>query len=326
MQRQHTVLSIGEMLVDFVSTESGKTLKDAPAFVKCAGGAPANVAAGIARLGTRSAYLGNVGDDSFGRFLVSEMRIAGVESSGIHFDPHHRTRLAFVSLTKDGDRDFAFWESDPADEHFEYSNVKMDLLRSASIVNIGSFLLLKNPSRNTVMKLVHRARELGKEVCYDPNLRLSLWNDQDEARRVITKMIRLATIVRLNDKEAEFLTREKDLVVAAKQLRRMGPTLVVVTLGPHGCYFQTSRSSGLVGGFKVRAVDTTGCGDGFLAGLLHGLVLSRKSIHDLPLNELHSICLTSNAVGALVATKRGGISAMPTRKEVTKFLKLHAPG
>ena len=131
------ILTVGEILVDFVSTESGKTLQNAPAFLKCAGGAPANVAVGIARLGTESAYIGNVGDDSFGRFLVSEMNSAGVETSGIRFDPLHRTRLAFVSLKKDGDRDFAFWESDPADEHLEFGKINLDLLKRAHIITLG---------------------------------------------------------------------------------------------------------------------------------------------------------------------------------------------
>ncbi len=322
MPHTGNVLSVGEILVDFVSTESGRTLEDAPGFVKCAGGAPANVAVGIARLGTRSSYIGNVGEDSFGRFLVSEMRAAGVETTGIHFDPRYRTRLAFVSLKKDGDRDFAFWESDPADEHLEYSNVKLGLVHGATIVNIGSFLLLRNPSRTAVMKIARRARELGKEVCYDPNLRLSLWNDHDEARSVMTKMIRLATIVRMNDQEAEFFTGKRDIDVAAEAIRHMGPRLVVITLGQDGSYFQMDRCSGVVGGFRVNAVDTTGCGDGFLAGLLHGLVASRKNISDLSLDELYSLCEMSNAVGALVATKRGGISAMPTWHELERFLKL----
>ena len=321
MIRRQRILSVGEILVDFVSTESGKTLEQAHAFMKCAGGAPANVAVGIARLGTSSAFSGKVGDDPFGKFLVYEMRSLGVETSGIHFDPNHKTRLAFVSLKKDGDRDFEFWESNPADEHLQYSDVNQDLLKRADTVNIGSFLLLKNPSRGTVMRIAQSARKLGKEVCYDPNLRLSLWKNHDEARQVMTGMMRRSTIVRLNDEEAWFFTGTRNLEKVGEKIRRLGAKLVVVTLDSEGCYFQTDRSSGLVPGFRVKAVDTTGCGDGFLAGLLHGLAQNGKSLEEYSAAELYSICVAANAVGALVATKRGGIAAMPSTRELQQFLK-----
>ena len=321
MNSKQQVLSIGEILVDFVSTESGKTLKDAPAFVKCAGGAPANVAVGIARLGTPSSFAGKVGDDPFGRFLVSEMRSAGVDTSGIQFDPHHKTRLAFVSLKNDGDREFEFWESQPADEHLEYSDIRRDLLKRSSIVNIGSFLLVKTPSREAVLHAAQYARKLGKHVCYDPNLRLSLWKNFGEAKRVMAAMIVRSTIVRLNDEEAFFFTRTRDLKAAAQKLRGLGPRLVVVTRGAKGCYFQTAQCSGYVPGFKVRVVDTTGCGDGFLAGLLHGLAQKGENLDGYSSEELRSICEVANAVGALVARKRGGIAAMPSRKEMRGFLK-----
>jgi len=321
MRTKRNVLSVGEILVDFVSTKSGKTLKDAQSFLKCAGGAPANVAVGIARLGTRSAFIGKVGDDPFGRFLVSEMHSAGVDTSGIQFDAGHKTRLAFVSLKEDGDRDFEFWEHRPADEYLLPSDVRVDLLKRADIVNIGSFLLLRNPPLATVMRVAQSARKLGKDVCYDPNLRLSLWKDHHEARRVMTTMMRKATIVRLNDVEVAFLTRSHDLETAAERIRGLGPRLVVVTSDSKGCYFQTEKFAGFVPGFEVKAVDTTGCGDGFLAGLLHGLAQEKKNLEEYTASELCTICTVANAVGALVATRRGGIAAMPSRKDVSRFLQ-----
>lgn len=321
MIQKHHILSVGEVLVDFVSTKSGVTLRDAPQFKKCAGGAPANVAVGIARLGTRSAFAGKVGDDSFGKFLVSELRSAGVETSGIVYDKDRKTRLAFVSLKKDGDRDFEFWERQPADENLLYSDIHKELLTQAKIVNIGSFLLVRNPSRKTAMQVAQAAKNLGKEVCYDPNLRLSLWDNHEEGRRVMTAMIRRSTIVRLNDEEAAFFTRTRNLEMAAEKIRNMGPRLVVITLASRGCYFQTGKLSGFVEGFRIRAVDTTGCGDGFLAGLLHGLSRLERNLEEYSLEELRSICIVSNAVGALVALKRGAIAAMPSSRELQQFLK-----
>jgi fructokinase len=321
MSEAMQIVSVGEILVDFVSTVPGRTLTDASAFAKCAGGAPANVAVGIAHLGTKSAYIGKVGDDPFGRFLVSEMRSLGVQTAGIRFDGDRKTRLAFASLKKDGDRDFEFWESQPADENLRSSDIDRRLIRKADVVNIGSFLLVKNPSRRTVMRTAQYARALGKEVCYDPNLRLSLWKNHETARRVMTAMIRRSTIVRLNDEEAHFFTRSRNPEIAARRLRKMGPRLVVITLGSKGCYFQNGVSSGIVEGFKVRAIDTIGCGDGFLAGLLQGLARNGKGLDRYTETELRSICVIANAVGALVATRRGGIAAMPSQKELRRFLR-----
>ncbi len=320
MTRTHQVLSVGEVLVDFVSAKSGVTLKRAPQFIKCAGGAPANVAVGISKLGTRSAMVSKVGNDSFGKFLIGELHSARVDTSGIVCDANHKTRLAFVSLMKNGERDFEFWEQNPADEHLEISEIDPKVFARATIVNIGSFLLLKNPSRTTALQVAKEARALGREVCYDPNLRLSLWRDQAEGKRVMTGMIRLATILRMNYDEAKFFTGIVEIEDAAEKLRRYGPALVVITLGSKGCYFQTSKLSGFVNGFRIKPVDTTGCGDGFLAGLLHGLSLSEKNVEEYLPEELKAICTVANAVGALVALKRGGIAAMPSGRELRQFL------
>jgi sugar/nucleoside kinase (ribokinase family) len=316
----HQVLSVGEVLIDFVSTKSGVSLKNAPQFVKCAGGAPANVAVGISKLGTRSAMVSKVGDDSFGKYLIAELHAARVETSGVVRDPDHKTRLAFVSLMKNGERDFEFWEQEPADGHLEISDVDRKSIVDATIVNIGSFLLLRNPSRATALHVAKEARTLGREVCYDPNLRLSLWKDQEEGKKVMLAMIRLSTITRMNDEEAKFFTGIGAIEGAAEKLRRYGPALVVITLGSKGCYFQTARLSGFVNGFRIRPVDTTGCGDGFLAGLLHGLSQSEKKLEDYLPEEMRAICTVANAVGALVALKRGGIAAMPTGRELRQFL------
>jgi fructokinase len=321
MKRPFQILSVGEVLVDFVSTTPGSTLQQAPQFDKCAGGAPANVAVGIARLGTPSGFVGKVGNDSFGRFLIGELRGAGVDASDMVLDDGHKTRLAFVSLMKNGDRDFEFWEQHPADQFLRFSEVNRKLIKNSSIVNIGALLLVKNPSRTTALRVARNARELGRQVCYDPNLRLSLWKNHHEGRRVMTSMLRLASIVRLNDAEAAFFTGSRNPERAAANLRRLGAKLVVITRGEKGCYFQTERCAGFVKGFKVRPLDTTGCGDGFLAALLHGLVQIGTNIDTLTEDDLQSICTVANAVGAFVATKHGAIAAMPTQSQLKAFIK-----
>ncbi len=136
-------------------------------------------------------------------------------------------------------------------------------------------------------------------------------------------MIRSTTILRLNDAEAEFLTGTRDLKEGMKQLLSLGPELVVVTRDKAGCSFMTKQFSGDVKGFRVKAVDTTGCGDGFLAGLLSGIIKNGKPLKEITLTEMKELCRTANAVGALAATKRGAIAAMPDGKSVEQFLRRH---
>lgn len=305
-------------MANFVSLKSGVTLQNAPAFMKCGGGP--SVAAGIARLGTRSAFIGTVGDGCVERFLANELKSLGVDTRGITFDRDFKTRVAFGSLTSDGARDFEFWEQQLADQELHFDRINGKVLLGSDVVNIGSFLLLWNPSRNSAIRVAREARTVGKEACFDPNLRLSLWKGTQEARRVLTAMVRCVTIVRLNGEEAIFLTHVRNVEKAAAKIRSYSPQVVVVTLADRDCYFQSTMASGRVPGFRARSVDTTSCGDGFLAGLLHGLVRTETTQDGYSTDALQSICEFANAVGALVVTKGGAIAARPTQGEVVQFL------
>ena len=319
--RPADVTCVGEVLVDFLSSAPTRSLEVAPGFVKAAGGAPANVAAGLARLGMRTAFVGAVGNDSFGRFLTNELRRYGVDTRGMVPVDRWKTRLAFVAVAKDGERDFEFWEQDAADRHLTLKDVNIERVAGSGVVNIGSFLLLSEPSRSTVLAVAREVRRHGRLVCFDPNLRLSLWPSRAEARRVVRMMIGLADILRLNAVEATFFTKTRSIPAAMAQLLRQGPRLVVVTDGPKGCHFASRSVKGHVPGFRVKAVDTTGCGDGFLAGLLAGVVRASTAIGQSSAAELAAVCRFANAVGALVATKPGGIPAMPSKREVQEFLR-----
>ena len=140
------------------------------------------------------------------------------------------------------------------------------------------------------MWLAQQVRRHGGDVAFDPNLRLALWPSTTEAKRVLLHMIRLSTLVRLNADEARFLTGRRDLEKAAGDLLSLGPAVAIITLGSKGCYFQTKRVSAFIRGFKVKALDTTGCGDGFLAGVLHRIIKTGESVRKLPADELASIC------------------------------------
>ncbi len=315
-----TITCIGEALVDLVATSPGP-LSHVRGFVKALGGEGANVAVGLARLGSHVRFVGRVGADAFGTFLVEELSKNGVDTRGIVFDKRHKTRLAFVSLSNDGERDFEFWEKEPAGEQLETADIDFSAVAASRIVNIAPLLFMKEPARSTAFEIAERIRDIGGVVAFDANVRLSLWKSAAEARRVLSLMARRASILRLNADEANFLTGEADLDRAARKLRASGPHLVAITLGAKGSYVQTASVRTFVRGFKVKAVDTTGCGDAFFAGLLHGIAATGRPAGTLSEEELTSICRFANAVGALTARKRGGAAAIPYPKHVARFMK-----
>lgn len=326
MKRQARVSCVGEVIVDFVSAKAGVKLGEAPGFLKRAGGAAANVAVGLSRLGETTAFVGKVGRDAFGAFLKRELAKGGVVTSGIREDHTHRTRLAFVSITKSGDREFAFWENRPADECLEAGDVDFRRIARSRIVHLSSFLLHREPARSTAIEIARKAARSGTIVSFDPNVRLSLWSSRRDARRALLGMVKLSSILRLNDAEAAFLTGSRSIHSAALKLLALGPLAVVITAGQKGCYAFTNRFSVFAAGFRVRTVDTTGCGDGFLAALLFKILRNESGIGDLSAPALSSICRFANAAGALTATKFGVITALPTLPQVRAFLASRGPG
>src|SRR5271169_3321485 len=184
MKTRSTISCIGEVLVDFLSTKRGSILSQTPGFLKTAGGAAANVAVGVAKQGMRSAFIGATGDDPFGRFLRDRLQQERVDISGLLFMKEYKTRLAFVSFSPAGEREFEFWERDPADVHLKIFDIDMKKLLRSEIVHISSFLLLQEPSRSTAISIAKKLKRNRVPVSIDPNLRLALWSSYDTARRV----------------------------------------------------------------------------------------------------------------------------------------------
>jgi fructokinase len=315
------VVCLGEVLIDFVPTVTPTTLIDAPAFKKAPGGAPANVAVGLARLGVQSAFMGKVGDDPFGHFLVQTLAEAAVNVGPVRFSSEARTALAFVSLRADGDREFMFYRHPSADMLFEPTEVDADAIRSAKLLHYGTISLISEPSRSATLHAIDLAREAGCIVSCDPNLRLALWPDRDTAREGLLHAIAQADVVKLSDDELRFLTGSDDPAAARERLWHEGLALMVVTLGATGCVYFTPDYDGVVVGFGVEAIDTTGAGDGFVAGLLQGLLADRRGITEEA--SVRAMCRTANAVGALTTTERGAIPALPTYDRVRRFLDAH---
>jgi fructokinase len=313
------VVALGELLIDF--TPAGRSASGGALFEQNPGGAPANVLAALTRLGGRGAFIGKVGADQFGRFLKCVLEGQGVHTQGLRFTSGAGTTLAFVHLDAQGNRSFSFCRKPGADILLEAADVDLALLDHCRVFHFGSLSLTDEPSRTATMHAVRHARKLGKIISYDPNWRPPLWKDDAAAKEGMTAGLAFADILKIADAELEMLSGEKDIGRAARSLLDRGIKIVLATLGPEGCYFQSRTGAGHVPAFPVKAVDTTGCGDAFLGGFLHRLCLSRQAPEEISAAELTDMIRFSNAVGALCATRKGAIPAMPSPAEVQALLR-----
>jgi fructokinase len=312
------IIACGELLIDFVSTESGVTLAEAPAFKKAAGGAPANVAVGAARLGYKVGFLGQVGEDEFGHFLADTLANAGVDIGGLRFSDEAHTALAFVSLRADGERSFMFYRNPSADMLWRPEHVDPVYAANTRIFHYGSISLITEPSRSATLAALDYARGGGALISYDPNLRMPLWPSADTARAGMLAGWQHAELAKVSEEELAFMTGETDLAAGARAVWHDRLRLLVVTCGAQGChYFTRDGASGAIPGFRVQAVDTTGAGDGFVAGLLAGLLDCGLQWDQ---RQLEAALRFGNAVGALTTTERGAIPALPTRAAVEAFI------
>lgn len=320
------IVCLGELLIDFVATATGP-LRDAPGFVKAAGGAPANVAVAAARLGCTVGFLGAVGQDEFGNFLREQLENNGVDVRGLRILRRGNTPLAFVSLKENAERNFLFYWRDTADHLVKPRDIPCELAGNCRIFHYGSISLIHPAMRTVTHRALRAARQSGSVfVSCDPNLRLNLWSWPEQARKAILKTIAFAHLVKINEEELEFLTGKKDLRRGMRALAGITEAAILVTRGPAGATYRWGKSEGEVAGFAVSAIDSTGAGDGFVAGFLSRLLETRGSLRDLQpdAETLARWVLYANAVGALATTKRGAIPAFPSGSEVEAFLTTEA--
>lgn len=310
-----TFASFGELLIDFVAQETGVDVGDASGFIKAPGGAPANVAVALARLGENSAFLGQVGDDPFGRHLASVLQAQGVNVTGLRFSDEARTALAFVSLRADGDRSFMFYRHPSADMLMRPEDIDLEIVRTARVFHYGSITLIGEPSRSATLTAVEAARAAGAFISYDPNLRLALWPSAEAARTGMLAGLELAHFVKISDEELEFLTGGNSV----EPLWRYDLQMIAITHGAHGSTLHTRTERFHHPGYRVEAVDTTGAGDAFVAGFLAALEQQRRA-NAGSIADPAAILAYANAVGAITTTRKGAIPALPDTAAVNTFL------
>ncbi len=318
-------VALGELLIDFVSTEKDVSLTDLPSFAGAAGGAPANVAVGLARLGVSAGFIGKVGRDPFGEHLRRTLDREGVDTEFLRLSQSARTTLAFVATRSDGEKDICFYRNPGADVLLTAEEVNPSYLQGARLFHFGSVSLSRPPAREATLHAALIARRAGLVISYDPNWRPSLWSDPREASGLIWEAMAFADIVHCAEEEWEFITGCDELAAGAQKILGAGPELVVVTRGERGCYYDDGASRGEVEGFAVEVVDPLGAGDAFVAAMLSHLMYAPKRAR-LPEGQLREIMTHANAAGALTCMRRGVIPALPTSKEIDQFLAARGGG
>ncbi|ARK30081.1 PfkB family carbohydrate kinase [Halalkalibacter krulwichiae] len=314
------VISLGELLIDFMPKEKGKSLKEVVDFEKAAGGAPANVAAAIAKLGGRASFIGKVGNDAFGHFLEEELQNAGVDTRFLVKSDVYKTALAFVSNQANGERDFMFYRDPSADMMLTADEIEEAWFEKGDIYHFGSVSLIDHPVKEATAQALSIAETKGAIISFDPNVRLPLWDQAETAKECIRRYFNRAHIVKVSEEELFFLTGVKKEQEAVLTLFGGANKLVLVTKGSKGSSVYTAGSMLEVEAVKVDAQDTTGAGDAFVGGLLYFLQNESKQI-DLEAflsNETKVVEMVQFAgkCGAITTTRRGAIPALPALNDV----------
>jgi fructokinase len=313
------VTAIGELLIDFTPagfSESGNRL-----FEQNPGGAPANVLAAIAKLGKKGTFIGMVGQDQFGVFLKEVLQRNGIDVSGLKFCQTVNTTLAFVHLDSSGDRSFSFYRNPGADMMLTPADVDYNLIKNSKIFHFGSISLTDEPVCSATMAAVKFAKENGLIISYDPNYRPLLWPSEAQAITMMKTGLQFADIVKVSEEELKLLTGTDDLQKGSTLLYEMGIRVVLITLGPEGCFYRYSGGTGKIPTYTVQAIDTTGAGDAFFGGVLYWFSrLTLPEIQKLNQTEFQKIVRFANAMGALTTTKKGAIPSLPSLAAVNQII------
>ena len=319
------IISIGEVLVDWTCLNKTLDLNEANEFIKLPGGAPANVAVGLAKQGYPVQFIGGFAQDIFGEWLKSHLNSLNVDVSHSQ-TVDASTRCAYVLTDKDGNRVFkGFSRSLCADTMLDYDKLDLNNLKNASIIYFGSFIQSCKNSRNVISKILQDTKNHNIKI-YDPNLRPAVWSSIEEAINVIKQTIKYVDVLKLSDDEVNLVSGIENNIEAAaeKVFNEYSLKLLVITMGEKGSFYINKNDKGYVQPFRVPSVEMTGAGDGFVSGLIGGIYdyinTKDQGIEDISSDEIRYILTKANAVGALATIKPGAMSALPTRKELEEFL------
>lgn len=318
MEKLYDVTAMGEMLIDF--TLNGQSEQGNHLFEACPGGAPCNVLAMLNKLGRKTAFIGKVGEDQFGRLLKGTIDELGIETKGLILDKEIHTTLAFVHTFPDGDREFSFYRKPGADMMLTEDEVDYDLIRQSRIFHFGTLSMTDEPVRSATKKALEVAKEAGCLITFDPNLRPPLWNSLDEAKKQMEYGFQYCDMLKISDNEIQFVSGKEDYDEGICYLQdKYNIPLIFLTMGKDGsrAYYKDMRVERK--GFQVKAIETTGAGDTFCGCSIHGLLT--HGLEGLTEENLGDMLTYANAGAALITMKKGAIRSMPEPENITKLIE-----
>ena len=312
------VTALGELLIDF--TENGTSAQGNPVLEANPGGAVCNVLSMLGKLGKKTAYIGKVGNDMFGKQLRQAVEEVGIDTRNLVVDQEVHTTLAFVHTYPDGDRDFSFYRNPGADMMLKKEEVDADLIKNSRIFHFGSLSSTHDTCRGASRYGVEVAKEAGCIVSFDPNLRPPLWKSLDDAKAEIMYGLSKCDILKISDNEVEFLFGTTDYDKGARLLEEQYHIpLVCITMGRDGsnAYYQGRKVSALPF-VNPKTIETTGAGDTFCASVLNFVL--EHGLEGLTDEDLGNMLKFANAAASLVTTRKGALRVMPNRQEVLDYI------
>ena len=307
--KRYDAIALGELLIDFTNEGSG-TMGN-PLFEANPGGAPCNVLSMLSKLHRKTAFIGRVGNDMFGRQLKETLKLVNIDPVGLSFDDKVRTTLAFVSMTKDNDRDFSFYRDPGADMMLSKEDVPLSLLKDTRLFHFGTLSMSSSLSKEATTTAVSHAREAGALISFDPNIRQALWEDKEMLRSAITYGLSVSDILKFSDDEIVWYTGEEDIDKAVEALKKeTGAKLILLTLGKNGsvAYYNDSRvfSKAIT---CDEVIDATGAGDCFFGCCLD--IVLEYGIDGLDDDRLLRMLSFANKAASIVITRKGALLSMP---------------
>lgn len=314
----YDVIALGELLIDFAPQSKNET--GYPVLAANPGGAPGNFLAALSKYGCRTAMIGKVGEDAFGKLLIKTLNDAGIDTSGVIMDPSVFTTLAFVSLDASGNRDFSFARKPGADTCLMPEEVNESLFAEAKVFHFGTLSLTDEPAASATRRAVELAKKHGLLISVDPNLRKPLWKREEDAKAAIEWSLRQADIVKISDEETDWLWGLSPEKAVWKLLTEYNVSLVYATLGPKGCYAATRRQAvNVQSPSGIRVVDTTGAGDIFGGSAMSQFIHCGKSPSELSEEDLKKIVRFACTAASLSTQKHGGITSVPDIAQINSL-------
>ncbi|MDO5520474.1 MAG: carbohydrate kinase [bacterium] len=313
---RNKLIAIGEALIDFIPKQSGAKIKEVTEFKPVVGGAPANVCGAFTKLGGESEMLTKLGADPFGDKIIDEFKQFGIGCDLIKRTTKANTSLAFVALEEDGGREFSFYRKPGADMLLEENEVKEEWFADAYALHFCSVSLGDFPMKEAHRSAIKYAKEAGAIISFDPNIRLPLWEDHEELKRVVLEFLPYADIVKISDEELFFITGETEIEKAKEVLFTGDVKLIIYTRGSEGAEAFTKEAGAFATQEKVEALDTTGAGDAFIGSFLYQLYadgVSKEKLSSLTENHLNEYLTRSNKYCGESVMKHGAIASYPTK-------------